>query len=83
MESLLDTFITSESTFACQRVLDAVHAQKTNPIRVRDTLDFNVFYVEILYEERIAVLEDILDVSPRGTLRMDLDAFVRRLQQAV
>ena len=83
MAYLLEAFIEEESDYARQLVLDAVRVQKTNPVRVRDTFDFNVFSVEILYEERIVVLEHDFDCSPAGTLRIGLDAFVSRLRETV
>ncbi|MGX4640565.1 hypothetical protein [Massilia sp. SYSU DXS3249] len=81
--SLLEEFIANEGTWACQKILEAVRAQKTNPVRVRDTFAFNIFDVEILYPERIAILVDVINFWPEGTLRIDLDTFVHRLQEAV
>lgn len=83
MKSLVDAFIDQEGAHACQLILEAVREQEKNPARVKETFEFNTFDVTLLFPERIAVLEDVIAFWQEGTLRIDLDTFVRRLRDVI
>jgi len=81
MEPLLEAFIDQEGGGGCARILDAVREQATRPLLVRQVFEFNTFDVTLLFPERVAVLEDVIAFWDEGSLRIDLDTFVRCLRE--
>jgi hypothetical protein len=79
MEPLLKAFIDQEGASGCARVLNAVRGQVTRPLLVRQVLEFNTFDVTLLFPERVVLLEDVIAFWDEGSLRIDLDTFVRCL----
>ncbi|MFC5479751.1 hypothetical protein [Massilia suwonensis] len=80
---LLEAFISQEGASACADILQAVREQATRPLLVRQVFEFNTFDVTLLFPERVAVLEDVIAFWDEGTMRIDLDTFVRRLHEVV
>jgi hypothetical protein len=77
LPDLLDQFLRDDCTEYARDVLE--QGIKDAP-KVRSHFDFNRFAVTIQHENDSVVLQDDLDVSEAGTLRMSIAQFVDALQ---
>lgn len=80
MNTLFDEFIHDAGASTCRKILDAVKSRR--PERVIFEVNSNCFDVTLNYEERFALLEDVLDISPSRKQRFPLDDFIMLVAQA-
>ena len=78
--TLFDEFIHDGGLSTCQDILDAIQSRR--PERVISELNSNCFDVTIHYENRFALLEDVLDISPGRQQRFPLDEFIVLITRA-
>jgi hypothetical protein len=77
LPDLLDQFLRYDCTEYARTVLEEAINDTS---KVRAHLDFNRFAVTIERENNIVVLQDDLDVSEAGTLRMPIAEFANALK---
>ncbi len=78
MEPLMKQFLDQEATPYVRKLLrDSISVRSSSEMRKR--FEFNCFEILLDFESNTVLIEDVMDVGPSGTLRVDMAEFAKCL----
>ena len=78
MELILEQFLAEEAVpYVRKLIFDAVNEHQTRPNEIQKQFEFNRFELTLNFENKTVLIEDILQPSPNGEVRLGLDELLR------